>query len=565
MKKKALALVLALCMALSMLPVTAFAAQPKPAPEAGVMSPRSVGELQPASVAPNASSYSVSLTGSGHGVVELLVSSPAKVGSQVYFLADPDDGYLAEIYYEGLSEDALVYVGADMIGFIMPANKVKLEVKFVKAQGEEHRIDVVEYGRGQCALSRDRAKQYESVILAVLPNKASEFVPEQYVFINSGVMFYLFEEDGIHYYELVMGDEDVDIGVAYKKTGPLYVNPLAGPEHSTITWTPQKPYFLDTVTVTIIPDPGYRLVRAVASSHAGDFITELTPIGGNQYTFTMHADSVELYVTFEEILNPVTVKAGAGGTASADVAQAKVGDTVTVTCKPEDNYRVYSITGVQGIQDKGNNVYTFTMPEKAVNINVTFRKIYNPVTLTVETGLGGSAITNVTEGKEGDLITLTCTPDEGYRVARIAGVKNLTDNGDGTYTFTMPDEAVDIKVLFLRHENPFLDVNETHFFYDPVLWAVENGITSGMTPTEFGPFSVCNRAQVVTFLWRAAGSPEPTATENPFEDVKEGDFFYKPVLWAVENGITKGLDAAHFGPCSACNRAQVVTFLFRAR
>ena len=82
-------------------------------------------------------------------------------------------------------------------------------------------------------------------------------------------------------------------------------------------------------------------------------------------------------------------------------------------------------------------------------------------------------------------------------------MKDLTDNGDGTYTFPMPDEPVELKVLFLRHENPFLDVNETHFFYDPVLWAVENGITAGLTATPFGPTATCNRAQVVTFLYRA--------------------------------------------------------------
>ena len=182
--------------------------------------------------------------------------------------------------------------------------------------------------------------------------------------------------------------------------------------------------------------------------------------------------------------------------------------TVTVTCTPDQNYRVYSITGVQGIQDKGGNVYTFTMPGNAVTVNVNFRKIYNPVNLTVETGLGGSAITNVTEAKLGDTVTLTCTPDEGYRIARISGVKNLVDKGDGTYTFTMPDEAVELKVLFLRHENPFLDVNETQFFYTPVLWAVEENITAGLSADSFGPFVVCNRAQVVTFLWRAAGCPE---------------------------------------------------------
>ena len=113
--------------------------------------------------------------------------------------------------------------------------------------------------------------------------------------------------------------------------------------------------------------------------------------------------------------------------------------------------------------------------------------------------------------------------------------------------------------------NPFTDVPEGSFYYEPVLWAVRNGVTAGTTPTTFGPNDKCMRAHVVTFLWRAAGSPEPTRTENPFVDVKPTDFYYKPVLWAVENGITAGLDATHFGPTSYCNRAQVVTFLHRAK
>ena len=111
--------------------------------------------------------------------------------------------------------------------------------------------------------------------------------------------------------------------------------------------------------------------------------------------------------------------------------------------------------------------------------------------------------------------------------------------------------------------NPFKDVKSTDFFYKPVLWAVEKNITSGTSATTFGSMQNCNRAAVVTFLWRAAGSPEPKSTKNPFVDVKSTDFFYKPVLWAVEKGITAGLDATHFGPTTACNRAQVVTFLYR--
>ena len=110
----------------------------------------------------------------------------------------------------------------------------------------------------------------------------------------------------------------------------------------------------------------------------------------------------------------------------------------------------------------------------------------------------------------------------------------------------------------------FEDVPAGAFYFDPVEWAVEKGITTGATETTFNPNGDCQRAQVVTFLWRAAGSPEPTKNENPFTDVEEKDFFYKAVLWAVEEGITNGLTADTFGPFALCNRAQVVTFLWRA-
>ena len=112
--------------------------------------------------------------------------------------------------------------------------------------------------------------------------------------------------------------------------------------------------------------------------------------------------------------------------------------------------------------------------------------------------------------------------------------------------------------------NPFVDVAEGSFYYDAVLWAVGNGITTGADATHFLPDAVCQRASVVTFLWRAAGSPEPVTTVNPFVDVQEDHYFYKAVLWALENGITTGVDATHFAPLAACNRAQVVTFLWRA-
>ena len=111
-------------------------------------------------------------------------------------------------------------------------------------------------------------------------------------------------------------------------------------------------------------------------------------------------------------------------------------------------------------------------------------------------------------------------------------------------------------------ELPFIDVAENAYYYNAVAWAVRNGITSGTSATTFGPDDKCTRAQVVTFLWRAAGSPEPQSTANPFVDVSSSDWFYKSVLWAKENGITSGMDASHFGPNESCTRAQVVTFLY---
>ena len=117
---------------------------------------------------------------------------------------------------------------------------------------------------------------------------------------------------------------------------------------------------------------------------------------------------------------------------------------------------------------------------------------------------------------------------------------------------------------FATEHNPFDDVNEKDYFYAPVLWAVENSITTGTGKTTFSPNNTCTRAQVVTFLWRAAGKPAPQSTENYFTDVAKGAYYYEAVLWAVEEGITNGLTQSTFGPESSCTRAQVVTFLWRA-
>ena len=115
----------------------------------------------------------------------------------------------------------------------------------------------------------------------------------------------------------------------------------------------------------------------------------------------------------------------------------------------------------------------------------------------------------------------------------------------------------------LYAECPFEDVTSSDYYYEPVRWAVDEGITDGVTETEFAPEDTCKRSQVVTFLWRAAGEPKATSRNNPFVDVKSSDYFYEAVLWAVEKGITDGMDETHFEPDGVCNRSQVVTFLYR--
>ena len=165
--------------------------------------------------------------------------------------------------------------------------------------------------------------------------------------------------------------------------------------------------------------------------------------------------------------------------------------------------------------------------------------------------------------------------DSFYETPVAWAVAEGITNGASANTFNSGGECLRAQVVTFLYRaakspapgddrNPFGDVQSADYFYAPVLWAVENGITNGVSGEWFGAYDACNRAAVVTFLWRTAGEPEPAGQDNPFVDVNEGDFFYKAVLWAVENGITNGVDATHFGPTSNCNRAQVVTFLYRA-
>ncbi len=173
----------------------------------------------------------------------------------------------------------------------------------------------------------------------------------------------------------------------------------------------------------------------------------------------------------------------------------------------------------------------------------------------------GSTVTITPAPAEGYQVgSVTVTYESGREVP-------VTKNLDGTYSYKQPGASVTIKVMFVEidaaYTNPFTDVAESAYYYDAVQWAVSNGITNGTTPTTFSPDMTCTRAQAVTFLWNAAGKPQ-VERENPFTDVDENNWYYEAVLWAVENGITNGTTATTFSPNADCTRSQIVTFLWNA-
>ena len=183
----------------------------------------------------------------------------------------------------------------------------------------------------------------------------------------------------------------------------------------------------------------------------------------------------------------------------------------------------------------------------------------------------GTVTVNPKSASKGSTVTITAKPDSGYQLDDLTVTdKNgkelkLTDKGNGKYTFTMPASKVEVNATFVKEVeiSPFSDVSTSAYYYEAVKWAQEKGITGGIGNGLFGPNQPCTRAQIVTFLWRAAGSPEPK-TMSSFADVSMDAYYAKAVAWAVENGITTGTGDGKFSPDATCTRAQSVTFLFRA-
>ena len=191
-------------------------------------------------------------------------------------------------------------------------------------------------------------------------------------------------------------------------------------------------------------------------------------------------------------------------------------------------------------------------------------------TITVADAQHGKVASSRKSASAGTTVTLTVTPDKGYELDTLTvtdknGDKVKVTEKDGKYTFQMPASKVTVEASFANIEgkNPFVDVPDDAYFADAVIWAVGEGITSGTSATTFNPHGICTRAQIVTFLWRFAGSPKPESDAMPFTDVASNAYYYDAALWAVEQGITAGTSGTTFSPDATCTREQIVTFLWR--
>ena len=297
---------------------------------------------------------------------------------------------------------------------------------------------------------------------------------------------------------------------------------------------------------------------------------------GNLYAPGESVPEVVTTLTAQWTVNQYTITYDlAGGTVEGNPDTYTI-ETVAFTLK-NPTKSGYTFTGWSGTGLDGENNMTVTIPKGSTGNRIyTAHWRYNGsghsysyYTIKATAGAGGSISpsgnVSVREGRDQPF---TITPDKGYAVSNVK-IDGKSIGAVKSYTFENVRRTHTIEVIFMKaNGNPqtgvFVDVATGSYYEDAVDWAVENGITQGTDDTHFSPDGICTRAQAVTFLWRTAGSPKPETRTMPFTDVPAGSYYYDAVLWAVENGITKGTSNTTFSPNMTCSRAQIVAFLWRS-
>ena len=343
----------------------------------------------------------------------------------------------------------------------------------------------------------------------------------------------------------------------------IQLNPTSG---TTIQSGNNEPLVLDEENGVIIVPAGGSVNGTVWL--AGGTVAKNGTQKVNVESIALNENTLTLYTNRDPKTATLTA------TVSPDNATDK-----TVTWISADEKIATVENGVVTAVGNGTTTITAQTGEKTATCVVTVRTYSSgggssspsyPVTTPGKTE-NGTVTVSPRSAEKGDTVTITVKPDSGYQLDDLTVTdKNgkelkLTDKGNGKYTFTMPASKVEINATFAKEveTSPFSDVSTSAYYYEAVKWAQEKGITGGIGNGLFGPNQPCTRAQIVTFLWRAAGSPEPKSMSS-FSDVSADSYYAKAVAWAVENGITTGTGDGKFSPDATCTRAQSVTFLFRA-
>ena len=270
-------------------------------------------------------------------------------------------------------------------------------------------------------------------------------------------------------------------------------------------------------------------------------------------------------------------------------AKCAAGDTVGLQIGKRDGYTLRSLT-LEGIsedaltwtaegEESEQREIEFTMPAESVTVTVNWRSNSSgsssssgsSYAVSAPSTKNGDVTVSPKNASKGDRVTITVKPDSGYEIGSVTVLDSkgnelkLTDKGNGKYTFTMPGSKVTVSAEFVEEQAPstFADVPADAYYAKAVEWAQKMGITNGNAVGLFGSNDSCTRGQIVTFLWRAAGSPTPKGTAKVPSDVLPDSYCYDAVAWAIENGITNGLADGSFGVNNTCTRGQSVTFLYR--
>ena len=352
------------------------------------------------------------------------------------------------------------------------------------------------------------------------------------------------------------------------KVGEAYSQTLAATGTNPITWG---------IEAGTLPN-GLTLV--------GDTIKG-TPSKAGEFKFTVKATNdggsatkeLTIKVADAEAAKYHNVTLTGAGTGATGAGSHAAGTTVNIYAGTKSGYTFNGWTSddVTVLSASSKNA-SFVMPDKDVTVKASW--VYNGggssgggytyYTIKATAGVNGSiSPTGNVSVREGRDQTFTITPNKGYAVAKVL-IDSKNVGAVKSYTFENVKKNHTIEVVFMKASgNPqtgvFVDVPEGSYYEEAVNWAVEKGITTGTDATHFSPDGICTRAQAVTFLWRAAGSPAAKSAVMPFTDVKAGSYYYDAVLWAVENGITKGTSETMFSPDATCSRAQIVTFLWRSQ